>query len=278
MTNIKKPLITIITVSYNAVDSIEKTILSVINQSYLNIEYIIIDGNSTDGTVDIIKKYSDKIAYWISEKDKGIYDAMNKGIEKATGDYIQFLNSSDVINENTTIQNIIENLPNQNTDVIYGDIIIEREDGYYYMHPLELKTFKYRFPIFHPSSWVKTEILKKYKFDTKYKIAADFNFFRFIYYKKFSFYYLPIIFTLFEGINGVSSTNQSKLEEEKKEIIKNKCLIIHIINKVFNKLKTLKTKYLTKFSTKQDAKSKTLLDPRIIKIIKKENQQQPICH
>ena len=84
-------LISVVTVSYNAVLTIEQTILSVINQTYPNVEYIIIDGGSTDGTVDIIKKYADKIAYWVSEPDKGIYDAMNKGGLKATGDLFSFL-------------------------------------------------------------------------------------------------------------------------------------------------------------------------------------------
>ena len=89
------PLITIITVAYNAVKDIENTILSVLNQTYPNIEYIIIDGGSTDGTLDIIKKYEDKISYWVSEPDKGIYDAMNKGIVKANGDYLFFLGADD---------------------------------------------------------------------------------------------------------------------------------------------------------------------------------------
>lgn len=81
------PLISVVTVSYNAVSTIEQTILSVINQTYPNIEYVIIDGESTDGTVDVIKKYADRITYWVSEPDKGIYDAMNKGMGISTGDF-----------------------------------------------------------------------------------------------------------------------------------------------------------------------------------------------
>mgnify|MGYP000302656355 FL=1 len=89
------PLISVVTVSYNAIATIEQTILSVINQKYSAIEYIIIDGGSTDGTVDIIKKYEDKISYWVSERDNGIYDAMNKGIRHATGKIVGIINSDD---------------------------------------------------------------------------------------------------------------------------------------------------------------------------------------
>ena len=107
-------LISIVTVSYNAVLTIEQTILSVINQTYPNVEYIIIDGGSTDGTVDIIKKYEDKIAYWVSEPDKGIYDAMNKGVVVATGEWINFMNAGDIFTDGDVIdklfhQNIIIN-------------------------------------------------------------------------------------------------------------------------------------------------------------------------
>ena len=124
-------LISVVTVSYNAVSTIEQTILSVINQTYPNVEYIIIDGGSTDGTVDIIKKYADKIAYWVSEPDKGIYDAMNKGGLKTTGDFIQFLNAGDWLENEHVIEKIFKDWFKR-VDVIYGDMIIRRSDGVYY--------------------------------------------------------------------------------------------------------------------------------------------------
>lgn len=93
----KNPRITVITVTFNAVNIIEKTILSVVNQEYANIEYIIIDGNSTDGTVELIKKYDSYVTLWISESDEGIYDAMNKAIRRATGDWLLFINGGDIL-------------------------------------------------------------------------------------------------------------------------------------------------------------------------------------
>ena len=134
-------LISIVTVSYNAVLTIEQTILSVINQTYPNVEYIIIDGGSTDGTVDIIKKYANKIAYWVSEPDKGIYDAMNKGGLKATGDFIQFLNAGDWFENEHVIEKIFKDWYKR-VDVIYGDMIIRRSDGVYYAKAQDLSHFE----------------------------------------------------------------------------------------------------------------------------------------
>lgn len=99
-----QPTFSIITITYNAVRLVEQTLLNVLSQSYPNIEYIVIDGGSTDGTVDIIKQYESGLAYWVSEPDKGIYDAMNKGLQKATGDYVWFINAGDSLCSSDTVQ------------------------------------------------------------------------------------------------------------------------------------------------------------------------------
>jgi glycosyltransferase involved in cell wall biosynthesis len=120
------PLISIITVVYNSASTLEQTILSVINQTYENIEYIIIDGGSTDGTVDIINKYEDKLAYWVSEPDNGIYDAMNKGINRATGEWINFMNAGDGFNSYNILEDVYSREISNNINVIYSDTLINR--------------------------------------------------------------------------------------------------------------------------------------------------------
>lgn len=115
------PKISIITVSYNSQNVIEKTILSVLGQTYKNIEYIIIDGGSTDKTTHIINKYINKIDYFISEPDKGIYDAMNKGIQVATGEWINFMNTGDCFSSNTVLDEIFKNSIPMNKTFIYSD-------------------------------------------------------------------------------------------------------------------------------------------------------------
>jgi len=124
----KYPLVTIITVVYNGIDFLEDTIKSVIAQKYENIEYIIIDGGSTDGTLDIIKKYEEHISLWISEPDKGIYDAMNKGIRLANGEWINFLNAGDSYVNADVLSKIFSSNLDKYT-LIYGDIIAIKENG-----------------------------------------------------------------------------------------------------------------------------------------------------
>jgi glycosyltransferase involved in cell wall biosynthesis len=119
-----KPLVSIITVVYNGAETLEKTVESVLDQTYDNVEYIIIDGGSTDGTLDVIKKYENGIDYWISEPDKGIYDAMNKGISQANGDFVNFMNAGDAFADADTLSDIFENAQADGDDLIYGPYIV----------------------------------------------------------------------------------------------------------------------------------------------------------
>lgn len=128
------PKITVITVCYNAVSEIECTILSVINQLYTNIEYIIVDGASTDGTLDIIKKYSAKISILISEPDKGIYDAMNKGLKLASGEWINFMNAGDCFSDNNVLNSIFSLEIPSNKSFLYSDIYSRKKNGHYYIN------------------------------------------------------------------------------------------------------------------------------------------------
>lgn len=170
MTNMIK--VSIITVVYNGVKNIEQTIKSVLHQTYSNIEYIVIDGGSTDGSLDIIKKYSDSISYWVSEADKGIYDAMNKGISKATGDLIGIINSDDWY-EPDAIMNMVTAYE-ENT-VLYGiirTICNENEVSLYAPYPSLIK----RIMIPHPTCFIPKTIYSKYGlYELKYKSCADYH-------------------------------------------------------------------------------------------------------
>lgn len=119
--------ISIITIVYNGVDLLEDTIKSIIGQSYPNIEYIIVDGASKDGTLDIIKKYEEHIDQWVSEPDKGLYDAMNKGIKMASGDYLWFMNCGDHIHQMNTVQQMMDR-NTHNADIIYGEVMLVDEE------------------------------------------------------------------------------------------------------------------------------------------------------
>lgn len=209
-----QPLVSVVTVSYNAVDTIEETILSVLNQTYKNIEYILVDGGSTDGTVDIIKKYADKIAYWVSEPDKGIYDAMNKGIDVATGEWINFMNSGDIFYSNIVIEKIIERV-SRGIAVIYGDVILKYSWGNVLKKALPINIMNRRFPFSHQSCFINITFMKELKYDTSFKICADYNFFYKLYYEnKCHFLYVDSVVSVFESEQGVSSVNYLIMKSE----------------------------------------------------------------
>jgi len=176
--------ISIITVVYNNEKTLETAIQSVLSQTYENIEYIIIDGASTDGTLKIIDKYKDRIATIISEPDAGIYDAMNKGISKATGDVIGILNSDDIYDDEHVINETMTSFANNpNIDMVYGDLVyVKNEDLNKVVRKWNsLKFYKNFFedgnvpP--HPSLFIRANLYKELgHFNLKYKLAADYEF------------------------------------------------------------------------------------------------------
>ena len=173
------PLISVITVSYNAVLTIEQTILSVINQTYLNIEYIIIDGGSTDGTVNVIKKYADKIAYWVSESDKGIYDAMNKGIAYSHGEYCNFINAGDKFCSSSILKQVMDF--NHVADIIVGQDLHVNEHNKIVSRSVLPRRYNllhfYITTIPHQSCFIRASLLKKYYYETSLKIVSDWKFY-----------------------------------------------------------------------------------------------------
>ena len=183
MTNVQPPRFSIITVTFNAGKVLEDTIMSVIAQTYKGIEYIIVDGGSKDNTLDIVHKYKEHIAQAISEPDKGLYDAMNKGIRMATGDYLCFLNAGDKLHDFNTLLQITETLKDKELpDVIYGETAIVDEGGNF-LHmrrlstpeQLNWKSFKQGMLVCHHAFLAKRELALKELYDLQYRFSADFD-------------------------------------------------------------------------------------------------------
>ena len=169
------PKLSIITVSFNCISEIENTILSVINQDYPNIEYIVIDGGSTDGTVEIIRKYSDRITKWVSEPDKGIYDAMNKGILMATGEWVTMRNCGDYFAERDSLSKLFAEPVDDSVDFVCGGAYRVTNLGYYLVFSKDISKFNFRMKVVHPATFVRTSWHKQCLFDTRFRVAADYN-------------------------------------------------------------------------------------------------------
>lgn len=209
------PRISVVTICYNCVEEIERTIQSVVSQTYNNIEYIIIDGKSSDGTVDIINQYKDCIDYFKSEKDNGIYDAMNKGIIVATGDYIIFMNSGDAFVNKDILADVVRAV-DFSEDIIYGAVNKCLSDCYYVYRPFPLEEMKWHMILPHQGTFVKLSYHKKHLFDTTYRSSGDYHFFYNAYYKyKASFKEIDWIISDYQDETGMSKDNfkQAKLED-----------------------------------------------------------------
>jgi len=200
------PLVTIITVVRNGASVIEQTILSVLEQSYKNIEYIIIDGGSTDGTLDIIKRFDDQIAYWLSEPDKGIYDAMNKGIDLSTGDWINFMNAGDRFYQTDTVQRVISS-DCGTADLVYGHCQMVYAPDFSLIWKAMNITDLWKGMIFrHQSLFTKASVCKKLYFSLDYKIGADFAFIFSCYKNKYKFSNIDLVVSSVSA-GGLSDTS-----------------------------------------------------------------------
>jgi len=224
--------LSVVTVCRNSEDCIAETIQSVINQTYPNIEYILIDGNSNDNTLSIIKKYRDMalkngIKYcWLSEPDNGIYEAMNKGIDLATGDWINFMNAGDKFYSNTTLECVYKNI--LDIDVVYGKVKIRSNKVPSNPEPLKL-LLDSRKPFNHQSAFVRIELYKENKFDLKYKICSDYHFFKKIYKEGYRFKEISCIVSIYDG-HGISNSNlRETLEEDRKIAIEDGITVLSSI-------------------------------------------------
>lgn len=222
---------TIITVCYNAIDIIEKTILSVINQTYTNIEYIIIDGGSTDGTVEIIKKYSDQLAFWCSEKDKGIFDAMNKGVSKSKNKngFVNFLNAGDCLYSKNTIQNVAQKI-NPNSLFISG--IAKYPNGRYWFpiseNRIKINNIYKGGSVNHQSSFISIKLLRDDNYDIRYKITSDdLYFIKKVGLEKVNYQKINLIIALYDN-TGISNDKNRKhyMLEERKNFLKEQNIYI----------------------------------------------------
>ncbi|HJP63858.1 MAG TPA: glycosyltransferase family 2 protein [Mucilaginibacter sp.] len=171
-----QPKLTVITIVFNDVKHIERTVLSVLGQTYSNIEYIIIDGLSTDGTLEIIKNYRDRISKLVSEKDEGIYDAMNKGLALTTGDYVVFMNSGDEFYDTDTVANVFAS--GDDADIYYGETEMINEQGqslgqrrHKTPEQFTWRSFRYGMSISHQAVYIKRSITEP--FNRKYELSAD---------------------------------------------------------------------------------------------------------
>ncbi|MDP3053674.1 MAG: glycosyltransferase family 2 protein [Methylobacter sp.] len=177
-----KPLISIITVVFNAAETLQDTIISILKQSYANIEYIVIDGGSSDATVDILRQYDQAIDYWVSEKDRGVYDAMNKGIAACTGDYVGMLNSDDMFSDEHVVRDIVDRFCQTKVDAVFSYLnIVDKNDikkirRKYRVSTLSPALLRMGVMPAHPTFYCKRSCYEQaviYK--TDYKIAADFE-------------------------------------------------------------------------------------------------------
>lgn len=243
--------ISIITITYNSQDTLQKTIDSVYQQEYTDIEYIVVDGNSVDGTLDIIEANSAKITHWVSEPDEGIYDAMNKGIKIATGDIIGMLNSDDTFHSDESLKKIAVMFEKHDPDCIYGNLNYINKIGEvtrkWRSKPFKQGMFEKSWTPAHPTFYCKKTMYEKFGvYKTDYDIAADVELmFRFLEVNKIESYFIDeVLVDMLEG--GVSNSGLAStftiIEEMKRAFSENE-LKLPILKYTYFKVLKMKERF-----------------------------------
>ena len=213
-----KPKVSVVTVTFNTADVVTETMDSVLGQTHPNIEYIVIDGNSTDGTQAIIQTYRDKLAYCVSEPDKGPYDAMNKGIDAATGEWILFMNAGDYFVNSDTVLKVFTHDIQDSVDFVYGDYIWKGDKHEQRIASRPLDAMWQRISFSHQSLFSRTRIMKEKKFDLKYKIVSDYNFYFSCYMEGGRFEKVDMPISVFRA-GGLSDINFFKRTFERWKVV-----------------------------------------------------------
>ena len=207
--------VTVVTAVLNDAGHIEQTILSVISQTDIEIEYIIVDGGSKDGTLELIGKYKDKISLLISEPDRGVYDAMNKGIKYSTGDFVYFINSGDVLLNPSILSKIKFEDVNVRNTIIYGNVVVAYGNIEALEKPRPFFNSKMKFKgigICHQSMFFPGELIRNEKYDLSYKIAADYDLVYRLWRKGTEFLYRDITIAKYDWGKGISSNPYKLLD------------------------------------------------------------------
>lgn len=204
--------LSIITINYNNCDGLKKTIDSVVTQTFSDFEYVVIDGGSTDGSVEVIKEYADRIDYWVSERDKGIYNAMNKGAFAANGDYLLFLNSGDVLCTPLVLQQVLGS--HLDADIVCGNIVTNSGGGLKAPEHITMEYF-INGSLPHPSSFIKRKLFDEHPYDEQFRISGDWEFFLYhLVVKNVSYQKISVDVSVFDTSGISSTTNRNEHDKE----------------------------------------------------------------
>lgn len=215
--------VSIVTISFNDCNGLNKTIESVISQDFDDYEYIVIDGGSKDNTLEVIKHYEYRIDYWVSEPDKGIYNAMNKGLRVCTGEWVIFLNSGDVFASNNVLSSIDFDIKDTNVAALYGpykcytrynEIVQKNAEHPFYTSKKQLRGMGFS----HQSVFARRDVAQKLGFDESFKLCADYNMMMQIYKKGYKFQRVDTVIALCDGRGGASYNNRKIQDYERARV------------------------------------------------------------